>query len=658
MTAAPKELARRGLSDGADRLGRQLRDGGQQGQSEDLGQTQLEEGISESARRLNRGGEQLLRKAKRSIGRSGKESAAQAEPKSTDTGPVSSPETDVSFWTERPSDVAASSSRIKTREVYHSQQTADTASSGKHLQGKKVFMQERTAEKAVRGRQKESVQMPRLVDTAQVGIPGESPVKQGKGSFPSDRISANTPTENTAPVHGVSTGKRTVGRSVGQQVSREVRQAAKGKAQAVEAAKAAAQAQQAAARKAHAVHQLTSRRAKSRQAANAASRGVTAVAQAVGRTHRAMAAAARNLLASLAAGGSVCVLLVVVLCLVGLLAASPFGILFAKESGTGSVPVSVAVAQVNYDLNARLESLQSESYDEIKIIGQPPEWADILAVFAVYVAGGDNPVDVATMDADRIARLKAVFWDMTALDSAVTTIRHPDSDPNDSVDDSYSEKILTITISAKTVEEMAAAYGFNQEQLDTLEELLSQRELLTELAGGTESMEVEAKELLRSLPADLSPERRAVVRNVCSLIGKVGYFWGGKSLVMGWDSRWGQLRKVTAAGSSTTGTYRPYGLDCSGMVDWVFYNASGGDYIIGHGGGASAQHSYCTPISWDEAIPGDLVFYPGDSHVGIVGGRDEAGELLIIHCASGYNNVVITGLEGFTSIGRPHYFAD
>ena len=351
-------------------------------------------------------------------------------------------------------------------------------------------------------------------------------------------------------------------------------------------------------------------------------------------------------------------LLVVVLCLVGLLAASPFGILFAKESGTGSVPVSVAVAQVNYDLNARLESLQSGSYDEVRIIGQPPEWADILAVFAVYVAGGDDPVDVATMDADRIARLKAVFWDMTALDSAVTTIRHSDSDPNDSVDDSYSEKILTITISAKTVEEMAAAYGFHQEQLDTLEELLSQRELLTELAGETESMEVEAKELLRSLPADLSPERRAVVRNVCSLIGKVGYFWGGKSLVMGWDSRWGQLRKVTAAGSSTTGTYRPYGLDCSGMVDWVFYNASGGDYIIGHSGGASAQHSYCTPISWDEAIPGDLVFYPGDSHVGIVGGRDEAGELLIIHCASGYNNVVITGLEGFTSIGRPRYFAD
>ena len=27
----------------------------------------------------------------------------------------------------------------------------------------------------------------------------------------------------------------------------------------------------------------------------------------------------------------------------------------------------------------------------------------------------------------------------------------------------------------------------------------------------------------------------------------------------------------------------------------------------------------------------------------------------IIHCASGYNNTVITGLEGFTAIARPQY---
>lgn len=88
----------------------------------------------------------------------------------------------------------------------------------------------------------------------------------------------------------------------------------------------------------------------------------------------------------------------------------------------------------------------------------------------------------------------------------------------------------------------------------------------------------------------------------------------------------------------------------------MFYNASGGEYIIGHGGGAASQHTYCAAIQWDEAQPGDLVFYPDDEHVGIVGGKDEAGELLVIHCASSANNVVITGADGFTMIGRPMFF--
>lgn len=47
------------------------------------------------------------------------------------------------------------------------------------------------------------------------------------------------------------------------------------------------------------------------------------------------------------------------------------------------------------------------------------------------------------------------------------------------------------------------------------------------------------------------------------------------------------------------------------FVDWVFYNVTDGEYVIGHGGGVHMQHTYCTPISWNEAQPGDLVFYPG-----------------------------------------------
>lgn len=381
-----------------------------------------------------------------------------------------------------------------------------------------------------------------------------------------------------------------------------------------------------------------------------------AMVQAVQTIGRGIASAASSIVA--AGGGTVVLVLLLTVILVAAIVASPFGILFSNESReAGVVPLSAAVAQVNYEFNERLETLQTaDDYDSISVDGQAADWIEVLAVFAVKVAGSNDAdaADVATMDADRIARLKAVFWDMTTIAHRIEVIHHPGSGD----DDGWTERNLYITITAKTAEEMKTAYHFNRNQIAALEELLEQRALLLELLEDVYSVSRDTAALIRNLPEDLSPEREAVVRTACSLVGKVNYFWGGKSLAFGWDARWGELRQVTAAGSSTTGTYRPYGLDCSGFVDWVFYNQSGGNYVIGHGGGATAQHSYCNDISWADAQPGDLVFYPDNSHVGIVGGRDANGELLIIHCASGYNNVVVTGLEGFTSIGRPQYYAE
>ena len=395
----------------------------------------------------------------------------------------------------------------------------------------------------------------------------------------------------------------------------------------------------------------------SAQSGGRASKKLGSVAvQAVKGIGKGVASAVSSILS--AGGGAVVLVLLLTVILVAAIVASPFGILFSNESReAGVVPLSAAVAQVNYEFNERLETLQTaDDYDSISVTGQPADWIEVLAVFAVKVAGSNDAdaADVATMDADRIVRLKAVFWDMTTIAHRIEVIHHPGSGD----DDGWTERNLYITITAKTAEEMKTVYHFNRNQIAALDELLEQRDLLRELIEDVYSVSGDTAALLRNLPEDLSPEREAVVRSACSLVGKVNYFWGGKSLVLGWDSHWGQLRQVTAAGSSTTGTYRPYGMDCSGFVDWVFYNATGGQYVIGHGGGATMQHNYCTDISWSAAQPGDLVFYPDNSHVGIVGGRNANGELLIIHCASGYNNVVVTGLEGFTSIGRPQYYAE
>lgn len=166
----------------------------------------------------------------------------------------------------------------------------------------------------------------------------------------------------------------------------------------------------------------------------------------------------------------------------------------------------------------------------------------------------------------------------------------------------------------------------------------------------------EAMEVWERLPDNLSMERRMVVTYALALVDKVDYFWGGKSLVLGWDDRWGELTEVVAEGSDSTGTEQPYGLDCSGFVDWAFYNASGGEYVIGQGGGAMEQHANCVDIEWDEVQPGDLLFYPEDEHVGIAAGRDWLGRLLVVHCASSTGGVAISHRTGFETAARPVWY--
>lgn len=340
--------------------------------------------------------------------------------------------------------------------------------------------------------------------------------------------------------------------------------------------------------------------------------------------------------------------------LVAALMASPFGILFANEPSPDTIPLNAAVAEVGKEICSTLAELQDGDYDYIDLAGVLPDWREVIAVFAARTAGAENGVDVATMDADRVDRLKAVFWDMTEITSEVDTIYH---DGGENGED-WTEHILHLAVAAKSAEEMSTAYHFTAYQKKALAELLDDHALLDVLLYDLESLQYDAAMLRRALPRNLSKERRTVVERALSLAGKVNYFWGGKSLVFGWDDRWGQLAKVTADGSSTTGTYRPYGLDCSGMVDWAFYNATDGSYVIGHGGGAAMQHSYCTPVRWEDAQIGDLAFYPDDEHVGIVAGWDKDGSIQIVHCASSYNNVVITGKEGFAAVGHPIYYTN
>ena len=380
---------------------------------------------------------------------------------------------------------------------------------------------------------------------------------------------------------------------------------------------------------------------------NCAARAAAAAAK---KLAEAAAKAVKELISALASLGGGTALFVVfsIVIVAGAFLASPLGILFADEQESDdTVPLATAIAEIQGEYHAELERLQNGDFASIQIVGQAPDWREVVAVFASKTAGAEDGMDVFTLDAERVALLRQVFWDMCKITTVTQTV---------DVDDSHTGIALTITITAKTAEQMRLEYSFSKYQNDALDILLENLGSLNIPTGSLTISQEDAIALLENLPDNLDPGRKAVVETAVQLVGRVSYFWGGKSLTLGWDDRWGVPTEVTAAGSGSTGTIRPFGLDCSGFVDWTFYNATNGSYYPGRGGGAATQHSYCTNISWNDAQPGDLVFYPDDSHVGIVGGKDADGNFLIVHCSGGANGVVITGSAGFTTVARPDCF--
>ena len=176
-------------------------------------------------------------------------------------------------------------------------------------------------------------------------------------------------------------------------------------------------------------------------------------------------------LAGLMGGALLPVLLVVLL--VGGIVASPIGIFFSNEAGTGTVTLREAIGQINREYGDKLLELQAGDYSSVVVEGGPPAWREVVAVFAVKTAGADDGVDVATLDNDRVERLRAVFWDMCSVTSEVETIDHPDSDPDDDTDDSWTERVLHITVTPRTADEMRTIYNFTAAQNSALTELLT-----------------------------------------------------------------------------------------------------------------------------------------------------------------------------------------
>lgn len=120
----------------------------------------------------------------------------------------------------------------------------------------------------------------------------------------------------------------------------------------------------------------------------------------------------------------------------------------------------------------------------------------------------------------------------------------------------------------------------------------------TETSDTVSLTDLETLEFLEK--QNCSAARKSIVKTGLSLMGRVPYFRGGKSDA-GWNEQWNTPKLVTSTGSTTTGTLRPYGLDCSGFTNWAYKTAMGKTISSGTYGQWDNTYS----LSSDELLPGD-----------------------------------------------------
>jgi hypothetical protein len=325
--------------------------------------------------------------------------------------------------------------------------------------------------------------------------------------------------------------------------------------------------------------------------------GAKTVAKATTKAVRATMTTAKMSVAAIAAGGWAAIVAIVVICLSALLLGSVFGIFFAGEdTGTGQT-IQTVVREINSDYDDKLISIRDKSsYDVLEMKGSRAVWKEVLAVYSVKVnTDPDNPQEVVTMDDAKKKLLKTIFWDMNNISSRTedkleTVITETDDGNGNIVQIKNTERrtYLYITVSHKTAYDMASKYGFNREQREYLDELLSD----------------ENNSLWSSVLYGTSGEDNQIVAVALSQVGTVGgrpyWSWYGFNSRVEWCACFVSWC-ANECGYIETGIIPKY-ASCVNGVQWF---KDRGQWLDGS----------------DEPLPGMIIFYDWDKH-GQLGQQD------------------------------------
>ena len=385
-----------------------------------------------------------------------------------------------------------------------------------------------------------------------------------------------------------------------------VKTASKSIKTAEKTAKASIKTTQQAAKAAQRTAQATARAARAAaHAARAAARAAVAAAKVAAKATiaavKAIIAATKALIAAIAAGGWIAVLVIVIICLIGLLIGSCFGIFFSGEDSGSGYTMQNVVQEINDDYQQQIDTTKANlSHDVLEMSGSRAVWPEVLAVYAVKTTtDSDNPQEVATIDDSKKAILTDIFWEMNQISSRTetrteTVITETDDGNGNIVEteSTVTQTYLYITVSHKTAEEMAAQYGFDEEQKEQLAELLAE----------------ENRSLWSAVLYGIYTEDGAIVSVALSQVGNVGgepyWSWYGFSGRVEWCACFVSWC-ANECGYIDTGVIPKY----AGCVNGVQWFKDRGQWMDGSA----------------EPAPGMIIFFDWDDENGQDGLSDHTG---------------------------------
>lgn len=230
--------------------------------------------------------------------------------------------------------------------------------------------------------------------------------------------------------------------------------------------------------------------------AKASVKTIKALTKAIESTDKAVVTGTKSI-GTIAVGGVPAIVVIIVICLIGAIGGTCFGIFLANDETTGTQKtMSMAISELTSEHYANLTAMKaSYTYDLLEVQGDTSiNWKDVLAVYAVKTTSGENPLEVVTLDDIKIDLLRDIMKDMNTMTGVVTpkvvseTIVTTDENGNSIKTTTYvTKKVLTVSILQLSTDEISALYNFNDEQKALLEELTSDEydDLWNELVGAS-----------------------------------------------------------------------------------------------------------------------------------------------------------------------------